>query len=179
MVEVLGREIGIEKAIMTTIYAYTASNQMVDLPNPKNFRMGRAGAANLVPTSTGAAIATTKALPEYEGRFDGVAIRTPVPVGSISDITFLMSRPVTVEEVNGIMEREAHTDRYKGILGVTRDPIVSSDIIKSAYAFIVDLGLTRVVGGDLLKVMSWYDNKWGFTHQMIRQILEMVRVGQD
>ncbi len=178
VVEVLGREIGIEKAIMTTVHAYTASNRMVDLPSKKNFRMGRAGAANLVPTSTGAAIATTKAMPQYEGRFDGVAIRVPIPVGSISDMTFVMSRKVTVDEVNEILEREANTDRYKGILGVTRDPIVSSDVIKNPHASIVDLGLTRVVGGDLLKVMSWYDNEWGFTNQMIRQILEMAGVEQ-
>lgn len=172
VVEVLGRRIGIKKAIMTTIHAYTASQAMVDAPSKKNFRMGRAGAANIVPTSTGAAIATTKALPEYEGKFDGVALRVPIPVGSISDLTFVTDRPVTVEEVNSIFKEEAATDRYKNILGVTEQPLVSSDIIKSSFASTVDLGMTRVVDGDLLKVMTWYDNEWGFTNQMIRQILD-------
>ena len=172
VVEVLGRRIGIKKAIMTTIHAYTANQAMVDAPSDRNFRMGRSGAVNIVPTSTGAAIATTKALPEYEGKFDGVALRVPIPVGSISDLTFVTDREVTVEEVNSIFKEEAASDRYKDILGVTDKPLVSSDIIKSSYASTVDLGMTRVVDGDLLKVMTWYDNEWGFTKQMIRQILE-------
>ncbi|MEN8789285.1 MAG: type I glyceraldehyde-3-phosphate dehydrogenase [Flavobacteriaceae bacterium] len=173
VVEVLGRRIGIKKAIMTTVHAYTASQTMVDGPSKKNFRMGRAGAANLVPTTTGAAIATTKALPEYQGKFDGVAIRVPIPVGSISDMTFVTEKPVTVEEVNAILVEEAGTDRYKEVLATTNEPIVSSDIVGSSYASTVDLGMTRVVDGDLLKVMTWYDNEWGFTNQMIRQILEI------
>ena len=173
VVEVLGRRIGIKKAIMTTVHAYTASQGMVDGPSKKNFRMGRAGAQNLIPTTTGAAIATTKALPEYAGKFDGVAIRVPVPVGSISDMTFVTEREVTPEEVNQILEEEAQTDRYKDVLATTDEPIVSSDIIMSPYASTVDLGMTRVVGGDLLKVMTWYDNEWGFTNQMVRQILEI------
>ncbi|NAS11318.1 type I glyceraldehyde-3-phosphate dehydrogenase [Poritiphilus flavus] len=172
VVEILGRRIGIKKAIMTTVHAYTASQSMVDGPSKKNFRMGRAGAANLVPTTTGAAIATTKALPQYAGKFDGVAIRTPIPVGSISDMTFVTEKPVTVEEINSIFEEEAQTDRYAQILATTDEPLVSSDIVKSPYASTVDLGMTRVVDGDLLKVMTWYDNEWGFTNQMIRQILE-------
>ena len=173
VVEVLGRRIGIKKAIMTTVHAYTASQGMVDGPSKKNFRMGRAGAQNLIPTTTGAAIATTKALPEYAGKFDGVAIRVPVPVGSISDMTFVTEREVTPEEVNQILEEEAQSDRYKDVLATTDEPIVSSDIIMSPYASTVDLGMTRVVGGDLLKVMTWYDNEWGFTNQMVRQILEI------
>lgn len=173
VVEVLGRRIGIKKAIMTTVHAYTASQAIVDGPSKKNFRMGRAGAANIVPTTTGAAIATTKALPEYAGRFDGVAIRVPIPVGSLSDLTFVMERSVTVEEVNAILKEEAQTSRYKNIMDTTTEPIVSSDIVKSPFASTVDLGMTRVVDGDLLKVMTWYDNEWGFTNQMIRQILEI------
>ena len=173
VVEVLGRRIGIKKAIMTTIHAYTASQSIVDNANKKNVRMGRAAAANLVPTTTGAAIATTKALPEYAGKFDGVAIRTPVPVGSISDMVFVTERPVTVEEVNRILTEEAQTSRYAKVLATTTEPIVSSDIIKSPYASTVDLNMTKVVDGDLLKVMTWYDNEWGFTNQMIRQILEI------
>lgn len=173
VVEILGRRIGIKKAIMTTVHAYTASQRIVDAPSKKDYRLGRAGAANLVPTSTGAAIATTKALPQYAGKFDGVAIRTPVPVGSISDLTFVTEKPVTVEEVNAILEEEAKTDQYKEVLKATHEQIVSSDIIQSPYASTVDLSMTRVVDGDLLKVMTWYDNEWGFTNQMIRQIQEL------
>lgn len=173
VVEILGRRIGIKKAIMTTVHAYTASQTIVDGPSKKNFRMGRTGATNLVPTTTGAAIATTRALPEYTGKFDGVAIRTPIPVGSISDLVFVTEKPVTVEEVNAIFEEESRTDRYSKVLTTTRDPLVSSDIVKSPYASTIDLGMTRVVDGDLLKVMTWYDNEWGFTNQMIRQILEI------
>lgn len=171
VVEILGRRIGIKKAIMTTIHAYTASQSIVDGPSKKNLRMGRAGAANIVPTTTGAAIATTKALPEYAGKFDGVALRVPIPVGSVSDLTFITEHNVTVEEVNAIFKEEAESTRYKNILATTNEPLVSSDIVKSTYASTVDLGMTRVVGGDLLKVMTWYDNEWGFTNQMIRQIL--------
>jgi len=173
IVEVLGRRIGIKKAIMTTVHAYTASQAIVDGPSKKNFRMGRAGASNIVPTTTGAAIATTKALPQYVGKFDGVAIRVPIPVGSLSDLTFVMERPVTVEEVNSILKEESQTSRYKNVIDTTTEPIVSSDIVKSTFASTVDLGMTRVVDGDLLKVMTWYDNEWGFTNQMIRQILEI------
>ncbi|SHJ81588.1 glyceraldehyde 3-phosphate dehydrogenase [Arenibacter nanhaiticus] len=173
VVEILERRIGIKKAIMTTVHAYTASQGIVDGPSKKNFRMGRAGAANLVPTSTGAAIATTKALPALSGKFDGVAIRTPVPVGSISDLTFLTKKLVTPEMVNNILIEESKTKRYAKVLAVTKDPIVSSDIVKSPFASTVDLSMTRVVDGDLLKVMTWYDNEWGFTNQMIRQILEL------
>jgi glyceraldehyde 3-phosphate dehydrogenase len=173
IVEVLGRRLGIKKAIMTTVHAYTASQGIVDGPSKKNFRMGRAGAANIIPTSTGAAIATTKALPQYAGKFDGVALRVPIPVGSISDLTFVTKRPVTVQEVNGILKEEALTARYADVLDTTSEPIVSSDIVKSPFASTVDLSMTRVVDGDLLKVMTWYDNEWGFTNQMIRQILEI------
>ncbi len=175
IVEILGRRIGIKKAIMTTVHAYTASQAIVDSPSKKNFRMGRAGAANLIPTTTGAAIATTKALPEYIGKFDGVAIRVPIPVGSISDITFIMERPVTVEEVNEILKEEAQSSRYDKVLDTTTEPIVSSDIVKSPFASTADLSMTRVVDGDLLKVMTWYDNEWGFTNQMIRLILDIKR----
>jgi glyceraldehyde 3-phosphate dehydrogenase len=173
IVEILGRRLGVKKAIMTTVHAYTASQTAVDSPNKKNFRMGRAGAANIIPTTTGAAIATTKALPEYEGKFDGVAIRVPIPVGSLSDMTFVMDKAVTVKQVNQILQEESKTQRYIDVIDTTYDPIVSSDIIKSPFASTVDLSMTRVVDGDLLKVMTWYDNEWGFTNQMIRQILEI------
>jgi glyceraldehyde 3-phosphate dehydrogenase len=174
VVEIMGRRIGIKKAIMTTFHAYTASQGLVDGPARK-IRRGRAGAANFVPTTTGAAKATTKTLPQYEGRFDGVAVRAPIPVGSISDIVFLAERETTVEEVNGIFREEAQTERYEGILGATEDPIVSSDIIKDSRASIVDLGMTQVVDGDLVKVMAWYDNEWGYASQLIRLASKFVK----
>jgi glyceraldehyde 3-phosphate dehydrogenase len=174
VVEIVGRRIGIKKATMTTVHAYTATQSVVDSPN-KKMRRGRAAAANLVPSSTGAAVATTRVLPQYQGNFDGVAIRTPVPVGSIADIVFVTARATTVEEVNRIFREEAQTKRYQGIVAVTEDPIVSSDIIKQSYASIIDLALTQVVDGDLLKVMSWYDNEWGYASQMVREAQRVAR----
>ncbi len=168
VIEILGRRIGIKKAIMTTVHAYTASQSIVDGQNKRPER-GRAGAANFVPTTTGAAIATTKALPQYSGLFDGIAVRGPVPVGSLADIVVLTSRPTTVEEVNHIFMEEAASDRYSEIIGVTHDPIVSSDIIRDPRASIIDLAMTRVVDGDLVKILSWYDNEWGFTNQMVKE----------
>jgi glyceraldehyde 3-phosphate dehydrogenase len=174
VVEIMGRRIGIAKAIMTTIHAYTASQGIVDGPS-KKVRRGRAGAANFVPTSTGAAVATTKVLPRLAGRFDGVAVRAPIPVGSISDMVFVTERKTTVEEVNNIFKEEAQTERYKGVLGVTEEPLVSSDIIKDPRASVVDLEMTQVVDGDLVKVMSWYDNEWGYASQMIREAVQAVK----
>jgi glyceraldehyde 3-phosphate dehydrogenase len=170
VIEILGRRIGIKKAILNTTHAYTASQSIVDGPSKKKLRMGRAGAMNLVPATTGAAIATAKVLPQYQGKFDGVSVRTPVVVGSISDITFLSDRPTTPEEINNILKEEAATERYKEVLFVSDEPLVSSDIIQSTYASVVDTEMTRVVDGDLCKVLTWYDNEWGFTNQMIRQI---------
>ena len=132
-------------------------------------RRGRAAAANLVPASTGAARATTRALPELTGRFDGVALRAPIPVGSIADIVFVASRATTAEAVNDAFRQEAATERYQEVLGVSDDPLVSADIVGDPRAAVVDLELTTVVDGTLVKVMAWYDNEWGFTHQMIRE----------
>ncbi|MEM8906669.1 MAG: hypothetical protein AAGD05_02380 [Bacteroidota bacterium] len=162
-----------QKAIMTTIHADTASNSIVDSPSKKNFRMGRSGLNNLIPTTTGAAIATTRALPFYAGKFDGMAVRVPLAVGSLSDITILTEKATSVAEINQILSEEAATARYQRVLAVTNDPLVSSDVIKSPYAAIADLSMTKVVDGDLIKVLAWYDNEWGFTNQMIRQILEL------
>jgi glyceraldehyde 3-phosphate dehydrogenase len=175
VIEIVGRRIGIKKAIMTTVHAYTASQAIVDSQN-KRFERGRAGAANFVPTSTGAAIATTKALPQYKGMFDGIAVRAPVAVGSLADIVLVTERKTSIEEINRIFIEEAASERYQGIVGVTQDPIVSSDIIKDPRASIVDLGMTRVVDGDLVKILSWYDNEWGFTNQMVG---EAVRIAQS
>ncbi len=168
IVEVIGRRIGFAKAVMTTVHAYTSSQSIVDGPS-KRLRRGRAGAANLVPTTTGAALAATRALPQYQGLFDGLALRAPIPAGSIADLTFVTTRDTTVDEVNQILAEEAETERYAGVLGVSRDPLVSSDIVGDPRASIVDLDLTRVVDGDLVKVMSWYDNEWGYANQMVRE----------
>ncbi len=172
VVEVMGRRIGIKKAIMTTIHAYTSSQSIVDGPN-KKMRRGRAGAANFVPTSTGAAKATTKVLPEYENKFDGVAVRAPVAVGSITDIIFVTEKDTSIEEINRIFKEESESEKYKGILGVTEEELVSSDIIKDPRASIVDLTMTQVVDRDLVKIMSWYDNEWGYSEQMVREAVKI------
>ncbi len=173
VVEIMGRRIGIKKAVMTTIHAYTSSQAMVDGPN-KKWRRGRAGAANLVPTSTGAAVATTNTLPQYKGKFDGVSVRCPVPCGSLADLVFVTERPTTVEEINNIFKEEAD-GRYKNILEYAEDPIVSSDIIMNPHASIFDPSMTQVVDGDLVKVFSWYDNEWGYTNQMVRETLRLAK----
>jgi glyceraldehyde 3-phosphate dehydrogenase len=172
VVEIMGRRIGIRKATMTTIHGYTSSQAVVD-SGKKDFRRGRAAAANLVPASTGAAIATTRALPQFQGKFDGVAVRVPVPVGSLADIVFVTARETSVEEVNRALREEAASPRYREVLAVTDEPIVSSDVIQQSYASIVDLSLTQVVDRDLVKVMSWYDNEWGYANQMVRVALEL------
>lgn len=172
VVEIIGRRIGIKKAIMTTVHAYTASQGIVDKPS-KNYERGRAGAANFVPTTTGAAKATAKALPQLDNLFDGIAVRGPVAVGSLADIVLVTERKTSVEEINQIFVEEAASERYRGIIGVTEDPIVSSDIIQDPRASIIDLGMTRIVDGDLVKILSWYDNEWGFTNQMVRQAQQL------
>ncbi len=174
VVEVVGRRIGVRKATMTTIHAYTSSQSIVDGPK-KKWRRGRAAAANFVPTSTGAAKATTRVLPQYKGKFDGVAVRGPVAAGSLADIVLITERPTSVEEVNTLFREEAGSERYKGILGVCEDPIVSSDIIGDDRASVLDLTMTQVVDGDLLKVMSWYDNEWGYSAQMVREAVRIAR----
>ena len=178
VVEIIGRRIGVKKAIMTTVHAYTASQAIVDGPNHR-FERGRAGAANFVPTSTGAAMATARALPQYLNRFDGIAVRGPVAVGSLADIVLVVERKTSVDEINRIFVEEATTDRYRGIVGVSEDPIVSSDAIKDPRASIIDLGMTRVVDGDLVKILSWYDNEWGFANQMVREVLEIAQATEE
>jgi glyceraldehyde 3-phosphate dehydrogenase len=179
VIEIVGRRVGVSKATMTTIHAYTSSQSLVDEVSKKNMRRGRAGGANLVPTSTGAAIATAKALPQYKNLIDGVAVRVPVPVGSIADIVFVTARKTSVDEINTVFREEALTERYRDILGVAEDPIVSSDIIKDARASIIDLSMTQVVDGDLVKVMSWYDNEWGYANQMVREAVRIARAGDN
>lgn len=169
IVEILDRHFGIQKALMTTVHGYTATQSLVDAPGGRgDMRRGRAAAQNLVPSSTGAAHATANAYPTVRGRFDGVAVRAPVVDASISDVVSLLAREANVDEVNDAFLSEAGGPRYSGVLGVTKDPLVSSDIIHDPRASIVQLDLTRVVGGNLAKVMSWYDNEWGFTNQMVQ-----------
>ncbi len=170
VVEIIGRRIGIDKAMMTTIHAYTSTQGIVDGPAGK-YRRGRAAAANFIPTSTGAAVATAKALPQIKGKFDGIAIRGPVPCGSVADITFLTSRETSVDEVNSILSEESSSKKYKGVIRATGDEIVSSDILQDPHASIIDLTMTQVVDGNLLKVLAWYDNEWGYANQMIREAL--------
>ncbi|GJL48959.1 MAG: glyceraldehyde-3-phosphate dehydrogenase [Nitrospirales bacterium] len=177
IIEILGRHLGLKKAALTTIHAYTATQSLVDAPN-KKLRRGRAGAENCVPSSTGAAKATTHVLPQYQDKFDGLAIRTPIPAGSLADIVSVTERSTTVEEVNNIFKDEACSDRYQGILSVTKDPIVSSDIIREPYATIIDLELTKVIDGDLVKIMSWYDNEWGYACQMVREARRLLTLAE-
>jgi glyceraldehyde 3-phosphate dehydrogenase len=178
VIEILGRRLGILKATMTTVHAYTTSQALVDRPS-KDRRRGRAAATNLVPASTGAAKATIKALPEYHGKFDGVAIRAPVPVGSIADIVCLVARRTDADEVNRILREEAGSTRYRGIVGVSEEAIVSTDIIQDPRASIIDCTLTHVVDGDLVKVMSWYDNEWGYAAQLLREAKSVTRADRS
>lgn len=172
LMAILNEELGIEKAILNTVHGYTASQALVDGPSKKDFREGRAAAQNIVPSSTGAAIAVTKALPELSGKFDGISIRVPVVVGSIADITFISKRDTTVEEVNEILKKAANSKRWEGIFAVTEEPLVSSDIIGAPYASIADLELTRVVGGNLVKVLAWYDNEMGYTYTLVEHVIK-------
>lgn len=172
IMEIIDRRIGIKKAVLNTVHAYTASQSIVDSPSKKAFKMGRGGAVNLIPTTTGAAIATVRVLPQFENKFDGISIRTPVAVGCISDITFIAERDTSVEEINHILLHESEMDQYKDVVLFSHEPLVSSDIIQSPYAAIIDGEMTKVVDGNLVKILAWYDNEWGFTNQMIRQIRE-------
>ncbi len=172
VIQILHNTIGIEKALLNTIHAYTATQPLVDVPNKKDFRKGRAAAQNIIPTTTGAAQAVTKVITELDGNFDGIAMRVPVITGSIADITFVTQRETSVEEVNTILTEAAKEERWNKIFSVTDEPIVSSDIISSKYAATVDVKFTKVIGGDLVKVLSWYDNEVGYTHSLIEHVVE-------
>ncbi|MBA3732943.1 type I glyceraldehyde-3-phosphate dehydrogenase [Patescibacteria group bacterium] len=172
VLSILDGAIGIEKAVLNTVHGYTASQGIVDGPNAKDFKEGRAAAQNIVPTTTGAAIAVTKVMTQLEGKFDGIAIRVPVIAGSIVDITFISKRETSVKEVNEILKKASEDKHWANIFSVTEDPIVSSDILGSKYASIADLGLTRVIGGNLVKVMAWYDNEMGYTHSLVEHVVK-------
>ena len=172
LIAILHEALGIEKALLNTVHGYTASQALVDGPSKKDLREGRAAAQNIVPSSTGAAIAVTKAFPELTGLFDGIAIRVPVPSGSIVDITFISKRDTTAEEINSILKKAANEPRWQKLFAVTEEPLVSSDILGSHYGSIADLAMTRVVGGNLVKVMGWYDNEMGYTYTLVDHVLK-------
>ena len=172
LIAILKESIGIEKAVLNTVHAYTASQALVDSPNKKNKRMGRAAASNIVPTTTGAAIATTLAHSELTDKFDGIAMRVPVPVGSIVDVTFIASKDTTVQEVNEALLKASKEDRWKNLFAATDEEIVSSDIIGSKVGSIADLSFTKVVGGNLVKVLAWYDNETSYTQTLVEHVKE-------
>lgn len=157
---------------MNTSHGYTASQSIVDGPNKKDFREGRAAAQNIVPSSTGAAIAVTKAFPKLEGLFDGIAMRIPVVAGSIVDVTFISKKNTSAEEVNEILKKASKEKRWVNIFTVTEEELVSSDILGSKYGSIADLNMTRVVGGNLVKVLGWYDNEMGYTYTLVEHVIK-------
>ena len=163
---VLEREFGIEKSLMTTVHSYTASQKILDAP-AKDLREARSAAENIVPTTTGAAIATAKVIPSLEGKFDGLSVRVPTAVVSLSDITAVLKRNTTKEEINEVFKRAAADPFYQGILAVTDEPLVSMDFKGNSHSSIVDLSLTNVVDGNLIKVVAWYDNEWGYSNRLV------------
>ncbi|TSC92570.1 MAG: Glyceraldehyde-3-phosphate dehydrogenase [Candidatus Berkelbacteria bacterium Licking1014_7] len=170
IMKVLEENLGVEKAFMTTVHAYTADQSLQDAPH-QDLHRARAATENIVPTTTGAGQATIETIPSLKSKFDGMAIRVPVPVGSISDITALVKRDTTVEELNEIFVQASKEKRFQGILTTTDEPIVSTDIIGSSYSAIVDLGLTRVVAGNLVKIFAWYDNEYGYSTRLVEQAM--------
>lgn len=171
VMQILTQQFGVEKAMMTTVHSYTNGQALVDGIH-KDPRRGRAAAENIIPTTTGAAKATTKVIPSLENKFDGFALRVPTPVVSLSDITAVLSKDVTAEEINQAFIEAAQNPIYKNLLGVTDEPLVSSDFIGSTYSAIVDLSLTNVVAGNLVKVVAWYDNEWGYSSRLVEMVLD-------
>lgn len=167
VLKVLDEVFGVQKSLMTTIHAYTATQALVDSPAKSDHRRGRAGSLNIVPSTTGAAETTAKVLPNYKDIFDGISLRVPVACGSITDITALLKKDVTVDEINQAIILASKQEQYKGIIGYTVEPIVSSDIIGTSYSAVVDGSLTKVVAGNLVKIMAWYDNEWGYSNRVV------------
>ncbi|MDP3015164.1 MAG: type I glyceraldehyde-3-phosphate dehydrogenase [bacterium] len=173
VIAILSENPGIEKAILNTVHAYTNTQTIVDSPvKGSDFRRGRAGAQNIIPSTTGAAIAVTKVIKELEGKFDGIALRVPAVAGSIADITFVSKRKTSVEEINEILKKAEQSPRWQGILKTTEDQIVSSDIIAEPYGAIIDLKFTKVIDGDLIKVLAWYDNEAGYVAMLEKHVLK-------
>ncbi len=170
---IMAETVGVKKAVLATVHGYTATQNLVDGPTKgKDFRRGRAAAANISPSFTGAAISVTRALPNLEGKFDGLAYRVPIVTGSLGDFTFVAERKTSVEEINNIFRKAAQDPRWKNLIKVTEDQIVSSDIVGEPYGAIIDLTYTRVVDGDLVKVLSWYDNEWGYVVTLVQHVLK-------
>jgi glyceraldehyde 3-phosphate dehydrogenase len=163
---------GVEKAMLTTVHSYTASQVLQDAP-AKDLREARAAAENIVPTTTGAAIAVTLALPDLAGKFDGMSIRVPSPVVSLSDVTLLLSRDTTIEEINQVFKDAAKDPFYQGVLDVSEEPLVSKDYVGNSHSGIVDLLLTNVVGGNMAKVVVWYDNEWGYSNRLVEMVADV------
>ncbi len=172
VMKILNDKFSIKKSLMTTTHAFTADQSLVDGPH-RDLRRARSASINTIPTTTGAAIAATETIPDLKGKFDGLSIRVPVPVGSLSDITMLLGREVTVEEINAVITEECEKPEWQGIITYTNEPVVSSDIIGNSHSAIVDLPLTQVVDKTLAKVVAWYDNEWGYSHRMIEQVIKM------
>jgi glyceraldehyde 3-phosphate dehydrogenase len=175
---ILDSTFGVEKSMLTTVHSYTQSQMLQDAP-AKDLREGRNAAENIVPTTTGAAVAVTLTLPQLKDKFDGLSIRVPTPVVSLSDITALLKRPTTVEEINDAFKKAAADPYYQGILAVSEEPLVSSDYIGNSHSGIVDLLLTKVVDGNLVKVMVWYDNEWGYSNRLVELVADTCRVLQS
>lgn len=171
VMSVLHNAFGVEKGLLTTVHSYTATQSLVDGPAKKDMRRGRAAAENMVPSSTGAAIAVTKTMPDLVGKFDGVALRVPTPVVSISDVTCVLAKNTTEEEVKKVFIEAAQNPLYANILAATDEPVVSTDFIGDPHSAIVDLNMTRVIGGNLVKVMAWYDNEWGYSNRLVEQVV--------
>ena len=174
--QVIHEAFGIEKAMMTTIHSYTADQNLQDAPHD-DLRRARAANQNIVPTTTGAALSIGEVLPDIKGKFDGISVRVPTMIVSLTDFTFLLRRQATAEEINESLEQAARSERYRGILEVTREPLVSSDFIGNAASSIVDLPLTKVVDGNLAKVIAWYDNEWGYSNRLVDMAFLVSRNG--
>lgn len=170
VVDIIHGRLGVKKALMTTIHSYTADQSLVDAPH-KDMRRGRAAAQNIVPTTTGAAIATTETIPDLTNKFDGISIRIPTPVVSLLDLTLLVERETTVEEINNLFKNAIKNPLYSSIVSVTDEPLVSSDFIGSPYSSIVDLSMTKVVDGDFVKIIAWYDNEWGYSNRLVEMVV--------
>lgn len=172
VIEILNETIGIKKAMLTTVHSYTATQKIVDAPDKGDWRRGRAAAQNIVPSTTGAAIAVTRVIKDLKDNFDGISIRVPNISGSISDITFVAKKETTAQEINDILKKAEKDKKWQGIFKTSEEELVSSDIIGESYASIVDLNFTKVVGGDLVKVLAWYDNEMGYVHTLLRHVIE-------
>jgi glyceraldehyde 3-phosphate dehydrogenase len=171
VIAVLAENPGIEKAVLNTVHAMTNTQTATDSPvKGDDMRRGRAASHNLIPSTTGAAIAVTKVFKELEGKFDGIAVRCPVIAGSLADVTFVSKKKTSVEEINKILKEAAESPRWKGILKVSDDDLVSSDIIGEPYAAIVDLKFTKVIDNNLVKVLLWYDNEWGYAATLVKRL---------